>query len=388
MHLSEDVLQEYLDRELSESKFQEVEEHVNDCSRCSDSLAEMRTRANANRSRLDALRPADVPVDDSILFARIQARKNETPARKWRWKPAWAAAIAVVALVASLNSQPVRVWATEFLSLFRVQQIAVIQIDPANLQRLENDLFGSDSHRRMEQLLSDDAQVVERGKLEIVSSANDAARLAGFGVRFPGALPAAPQIKVHPAVDISFSIDVERLQGILDDAGRKDIRIPEDLDGEMIRINVPHSVTALFGKCPDLREAREENQEARKREDFQECKILVQLPSPTVVAPPTLNVAQLGMEMLKLFGLSDEQARQFSESIDWTSTLVVPLPVDHRMKFSEVDVNGVKGNLFVSRQFRDRETPAYNLLWIRDGILYALMGQGTVEEALSIARSI
>lgn len=92
--------------------------------------------------------------------------------------------------------------------------------------------------------------------------------------------------------------------------------------------------------------------------------------------------------MLKLLGLSDEEARKFSESIDWTSTLVVPLPVDHRMQFSEVDVNGVKGNLFIARGLRDREIPAYNLLWIRDGILYALMGQGSEVEAIAIANSI
>lgn len=388
MHLSKDFLQAYLDQELSESEFRNAEQHLHDCAQCNDFFAEIRTRANSNRSRLDVLKPADPVVDGAALFAKLKARQTEMPARKWKSKSAWAAAIAIVALAAGLNFRPVRAWATEFLSLFRVQQIAVIRIDPANLQRLEDDLFGSDSERRIEQLFSDNAQVVERGKLQIVPSANDAARVAGFGVRLPGTLQNAAQIHVHPAVDVSFTIDVERLQGILDDAGRTDIRIPEDLDGEMIRINVPSSVTAFFGKCPDLREeARKENPGAG-RQDFQECKVLAQLPSPTVVAPPNLDLVQLGTEMLKLFGLSDEQARKFSESIDWTSTLVVPLPVDHRMQFLEVDVNGVKGNLFVSRQLHDREIPAYNLLWIRDGILYALMGQGTVEEALSIANSI
>ena len=387
MHLSEDVLQQYLDGELPESESRIAEKHLNECANCGDSLAEMRKRANANHSRLDVLSPVDKPMDGALFYARVMARKSEPPARKWRWKPAWAAAIAISVLVAGLYFRPVRAWATEFLSLFRVQQIAVLQFDPANLRQLEKDFSGSDSERRMEKLLSDDAQVVERGKLEIVSSANDAARIAGFGVRFPGALVPTPQIQVHPAVDISFSVDVERLQAILDDAGRKDIRIPADLDGEMIRIGIPRSVTAFFGKCPDLRE-RKENQKETKREEFKECKILAQLPSPTVVAPPTLNIAQLGTEMLKLFGLTDEQARQFSESIDWTSTLVVPLPVDHRMKFSEVDVNGVKGSMFASRVLREGATPAYRLLWIRDGILYALMGHGTSEEALSIARSI
>jgi hypothetical protein len=388
MHLSEDLLQEYLDQQLSESELHKAEQHLKDCLQCRDFLAEMRTRANANHSRLDVLKPDDVPVDGTRLFAKLRARQTETPARRWKWKPAWAAAFAIAALVAGLGFKPVRAWATEFLSLFRVQQIAVIRIDPANLEHLEDNLFGSDSDRRIEQLFSDDAHVVKHGEPQIVSSANEAARLAGFGIRFPGTLPATSQIRVHPAVDVSFSIDVERLQGILDDAGRSDIRIPENLDGQMIRINIPSSVTAFFGKCPDLKESGKENPRAGRREDFLECMVLAQVPSPTVVAPPTLDVAQLGMEMLKLFGLSDEQARKFSESIDWTSTLVVPLPMDPRMEFLEVDVNGVKGNLFISRKLHDRKIPAYNLLWIRDGILYALMGQGSEVEAIAIANSM
>jgi Domain of unknown function (DUF4367) len=388
MHLSENLLQEYLDHECSESEFQKAEQHLNDCLQCKDSLAEIRARANANHSRLDVLKPADIPVEGTRLFLKLTARQNETPTRKWKWKPAWAAAFVIAALVAGFSFKPVRAWATEFLSLFRVQQIAVIRIDPANLKHLEDNLFGSDSDRRIEQLFSDDAHVVKHGEPQTVSSENEAARLAGFGIRFPGTLPATSQIRVHPAVDISFSIDVERLQGILDDAGRGDIRVPENLDGEMIRIQVPSSVTALFGKCPDLQKARTENQGEMKREDFQQCKILVQVPSPTVVAPPTLDIAQLGMEMLKLFGLTDEQARKFSESIDWTSTLVIPVPIDHRMRFEEVDLNGVKGNLFISRELRGREIPAYNLMWIRDGILYSLMGQGAAEEVIAIANSM
>lgn len=245
MHLSEKLLQEYLDQECSESELQKAEQHLKDCLQCGGLLAEMRARANANHSRLEALKPSDVPVDGTRLFSKLTARQTETHARRWKWKPAWAAAFALAALVAGFSFKPVRAWATEFLSLFRVQEIAVIRIDPANLRHLEDNLFGGDSDRRIEQLFSDDAHVVKHGEPQIVSSANEAARLAGFGIRFPGSLPATSQIRVHPAVDISFRIDVERLQGILDDAGRRDIRIPENLDGQMIRINVPSSVTAF-----------------------------------------------------------------------------------------------------------------------------------------------
>ncbi len=388
MHVSENLLHSYLDHETSEEESNDVQKHLRNCNICREEFARIQKRAEANRQRLDVLLPAEEPADDATLLRRFQERQSDSAMRKSKWKPAWAAGIAIAVLITGISFKPVRVWATEFLSLFRVQQIAVVQIDPANLQALEGGLFGQDSERRIEQLLSDDARVVKHGVPQVVPTANDAARLAGFGIRMPGVLKTSSKIHVHPAVDLSFSIDVERLQAIFDDAGRSDIRIPSDLDGEMIRVNIASSVTAFFGECPDIPLEETDSQKGLQRASYPECKILAQLPTPVIVAPPSLNIAQLGIEMLKLFGFTDEQARKFSESIDWATTLVVPFPMDHRMDVKEVDVDGVKGNLFASHEFGPEEPPAYNLLWIRDGILYSLMGRGTVEEALAIANSL
>jgi hypothetical protein len=220
-----------------------------------------------------------------------------------------------------------------------------------------------------------------------VQNVNEAARLAGFGIRMPTKLEAPSGIHVQPAVDASFEINVEELQNVLDDAGRSDVRIPEDLDGKSIHFNIPASVTTLFGKCPEPQEGREISRRERALQ-FAECKIFVQLPTPVVVAPPSLNATELGTEMLKLFGFTDEQAREFSESIDWTTTLVVPLPLHNNMNVAEVDVDGVKGQLFSSQHHRLKVPDAYNLLWIRDGHLYSLMGRGTADEAIAIANSL
>jgi hypothetical protein len=155
----------------------------------------------------------------------------------------------------------------------------------------------------------------------------------------------------------------------------------------MIRVNVSPSVTAFFGNCPDP-QVTEGSHHRENYKQYADCKILLQVPAPVVVAPPSLNVTELGTQMLKLFGFKEDEARKFSESIDWTTTLVVPLPIDHRMDVTDVDVNGVKGHLFVSRE-HGPETPAvFNLLWIRDGILYSFMGRGNTEDALAFANSL
>jgi hypothetical protein len=337
---------------------------------------------------IDSLAPTDSSPDPHSLLRRIH-ETNEISAKRSRllWKPAWAAVIVIGAFVAGMQFKPVRVWATEFLSLFRVQQIAVVRIDPANLDRLENDLFGRDSERRLEQLFSDQAHVVKHGEARTVSSATDAGRIAGFGVRIPEAVQTISLMQVHPAVDVSLTIDVERLQGILDEAGRSEVHVPKELDGELIRINVPASVTTFFGKCPDFQKSADQS-DRRHAQEYPECRILAQLPSPVVVAPPSLNVTQVGNEMLKLLGFTADQAEKFSKSIDWSSTLVVPIPMDPRMDFSEVSVDGVKGELFQIRKHVRHGTPTYNLVWIRDGILYSLMGYGTGEDAVNIANSM
>ncbi len=283
-----------------------------------------------------------------------------------------------------------RLWASEFLSLFRVQQIQVVQIDPANIERLQNEFFTEQNRPRLEQLFSDSAHVVKRGEPREATEANEAAKAAGFGVRLPSQLAGQPRLHVQPAIDLSFTIDAPRLQSLLEDAGRSDIRIPDDADGKTVNINVPASVTAFYGKCPDPMQMKEQDRRQRpeNRQTYPECKVVAQFPSPTVLAPPSLNVAQLGQAMLQFFGFSPEQAQKFSEQIDWTSTLVLPVPMSRGVSFKDVEVDGAKGTLLTSEAEGPKDTPSYNLLWLRDGILYSAMGHGTADEAMAIANSM
>lgn len=384
MHLSDDDLQMYLDHETSESE--QIKKHLETCATCRENLSQAQQRLESNRSRLDSLNPEIAPEGHALL-ARIQTQNlNDAIPRKSHWRSFLAAAIAIAALTTAFYFQPVRVWAAEFLSLFRVQQVTVLRFDPANLQQLNRGLYGDDSERRIEQLLSDTARIEKHGEPKDVQTVNEAARMAGFGVQMPTSLQPA-RIRVNPGVDAQFDIDVERLQGILDDAGRSDIKIPEEIDGEMIRINVPTMVTTFFGSCPDQQEMSKENRRAQFKK-YKDCKVLVQLPSPTVVAPPSLNVHELATQMMKLLGLKEEEARAFSESIDWATTLVIPIPIDPRVNVTEVNINGAKGYSFIKGEPGTDSEVSYNLLWVRDGIVYSLMGHGTLDESMAIANSI
>jgi hypothetical protein len=388
MHLSEDVLQSYLDHETSEQETEQIRQHLEMCAGCSEGLSQVQQRLESNRSRFNSVSPEMTPHADALL-AQLQTRRliNAIP-KKTNLRSVLAAVLAVAALTTAFYFEPVRVWATEFLSLFRVQQVTVLRFDPANLQQLNHNLNGVDSERRIEQLLSDTVRIAKRGEAKYFQTVNEAARMAGFGIRMPTLLQPSTRIRVHPGIEAQFDIDVKRLQGILDDAGRSDIKIPEEIDGEMIRVNVPASVTTFFGKCPDPEDMTTKTQNRRQFKKYKDCKVLVQLPSPVVVAPPSLNVNELGMQMMKLLGLKEEEARTFSESIDWATTLVIPIPIDPLVKVTEVDINGAKGYSFIKGEPGTDSEVAYNLLWIRDGIVYSLMGHGNADESIAIANSL
>ena len=72
-------------------------------------------------------------------------------------------------------------------------------------------------------------------------------------------------------------------------------------------------------------------------------------------------------------------------TVDWTSTLVVPIP-RNAATYEQVTVDGVTGTL-IQRPADD--APRFALLWVKDGIVYAISGLGTnSEKAIEMANSL
>ncbi|MFN2121517.1 MAG: DUF4367 domain-containing protein, partial [Anaerolineales bacterium] len=108
-------------------------------------------------------------------------------------------------------------------------------------------------------------------------------------------------------------------------------------------------------------------------------------PSPTVDAPPSVDVAQLAQIGLEFTGMTAEQAAAFTQTVDWTSTLVVPIP-KNAATYKQVNVDGVSGYLI---QRPSNDAPQFVVLWIKDGILYSIGGLGTDSaQAIDMANSL
>jgi hypothetical protein len=118
---------------------------------------------------------------------------------------------------------------------------------------------------------------------------------------------------------------------------------------------------------------------------FVDCTRLVQLASPSINAPEGLDIARLGEVFLQLLGMDPDEAARFSQTVDWTTTLVVPIP-RYETSYQEVQVDGVQG-WFIEEAY-SRSDEKYMLVWIKDGVVYALSGPGDQATALAIASSL
>jgi hypothetical protein len=96
------------------------------------------------------------------------------------------------------------------------------------------------------------------------------------------------------------------------------------------------------------------------------CISLAEVPSPSVSAPPEIHPDQIAQVALQFFGMSASDAANLTKTVDWTSTLVLPV-VRRQSSYRQVNVNGNEGVLLRPRY----RQPANNftLMWVGDGIV-------------------
>jgi hypothetical protein len=150
------------------------------------------------------------------------------------------------------------------------------------------------------------------------------------------------------------------------------VNLPDSLDGKTITVEFAGMLEAEYGTCggpgsPD-----------------DPCLSLLQLPNPTFSAPDKLDVEALGRLYLGLLGIPESEIEALSARIDWTTTLVVPLPRTQDLTQTTVMVDGVEATLVHSRH-ADARPSQYLLTWTQGDMVYAIRGTGDPAEALALA---
>ena len=182
-------------------------------------------------------------------------------------------------------------------------------------------------------------------------------------------------------------VDLPKVQALLDELGIVELKLPAELDGAEVSLELPVAVAAAYGTCEVSPEMIREvgGDPDRPIVNLNECVTLTQFPSPEISAPPGLDIARIGQAFLQVLGLTPEEAAQFSQSVDWTTTLVIPIP-RYGTEYQEVMVDGVAGTVIM--QSERSEFPHYLLVWIKDGTVYALTGPGDAQSAVELANSL
>jgi hypothetical protein len=385
MHLNPGEIKAYLDQALPEAGSRRAAEHLEACPPCRAQVEEMRARGGRVSTRLAWLDagqegPLTSPV---VARARLQEKyldkENLPMAQKIfakPYRPAWVLAGVVLVLAIALLFPPVRAAANSFLGLFRIQQITLVPVDSGDLpDRLA-------SSKQLERLMADQGQFEDLGEHQVVADAGQAGQLAGISVRLPASLGEPDRLEVQPGGRMSMTVDLPRIQAVLDEIGRSDIRLPAELNGAEVSVEIPMAVQASYGTCEYRAEEFNPDEPVPPVSD---CTTLLQAASPVINAPPGLDLAQLGQAFLEMMGMPADRAAEFSQTVDWANTLVIPVP-RNLGSFTEVTVDGVAGTLVWDR-YQPGE-PGYMLLWVKDGVVYALSGSGEKDDALEIANSL
>jgi hypothetical protein len=279
--------------------------------------------------------------------------------------------------------------------MLRVQKITVVSIDPTTL--MSGSEPDSRPYKLINQFFADNVVVtMDPGKPEVVAAVTKAAQMTGYPIRIIGNLGAPQRLEVKGETAFQMTVNRDRVETLLDEIGRSDIRIPQSANGALVAVHIPKIVFSMYGNCPVWRRTGDSNLQPRAEELAERkmermadtsntnCTYLVQAPSPTVSVPPDLNMSEIAEAALQLAGMSTAEAHSFCQTVDWSSTLVVPIPRNSSSS-ENVSVDGVEGTLITETLAQGNR---YSLLWTKNGVIHSLMGHGSSSDALTLAASL
>jgi len=324
---------------------------------------------------LHELRREPDPGFARALRERLRGDEDEAPARGFRLVPALASAAGIALVALAFTVPAVRVAAQNALDLFRVRSFTAVEIDQSRLDQLRalHDKVGDDPSM----MVLDQQEVLkEPGKPVDYPSADLAGSAAGLpGLKQPrGPLPSGMRFtkaSVTGEGAARLTLHADKLRKLIELLGLTDVQVPAYLDGQKITVHMPPIVSQEYANGTSH-------------------MTLVEAHSPEVGLPPGADLKQLGEIGLRILGLDAAEARRVAASIDWKSTLVVPVPTTAE-SFRQVEVNGQRG-LLIRCEMPDengkRHRSGAMLMWTEGDRVLAMQSNLPSESILDVAQSL
>ncbi len=277
----------------------------------------------------------------------------------------WFAAAASVAVVGfAFTLPPVQAAAEAFLDFFRVKQFTGVRFDIERLRSLESSGF------RPEAIFGDVEPLTTEPQPVSYATAADAGAAAGIRVRTPAWVPqgySSAEIMGSSEVAARITLNTAGLQALIDALGLADVELPEGLDGEAATVRVPPIVTQRYVNGD--------------RNVF-----VIQARSPDVSFPAGIDLPKLAYAALRVLGMPRDEAYRMSVTIDWRSTLIVPVP-SRAVAYRPINVAGNEG-LLIEGLAHNEDRPGGVLMWSAGDETFAVTGPVSGEELLEIAQTL
>ena len=256
-----------------------------------------------------------------------------------------AVGISAVLVLAGLLAVPqVRALASEFLSIFRVEQFVLVSVDEARLERIREAMKNNMGFEE-----GDENPPIEP---TVVGSVAEAASLAGFNPLTSDL--EVELVQVSAASSETFTPNVDEIRAVYSALDLDPNLIPDNIDGQPFDVSFNPGIGIEY------------------EGEFYTGQML----NPTVNVPDGVDMKVLGKAWLMLLGMSEAEATTMSESIDWATTLVMPIPSGDTT-VQEVTVRGKMGLLMVSED----EGPDHMavVVWQENGYIVIASGRSSVE---------
>jgi hypothetical protein len=298
---------------------------------------------------------------------RERLREVEDPAPRPLWRPLVAVAAALAVLVALFAIPAVRVGAQAMLDMFRVRNFVGVSFNADRLEKLR-------SLKQDNAMMVFDRQkmIQDPGKPSVQPSVGAASAVAGFQVEQPSFLPnglALDTVAVSGEGRAQLGASSAKLRQLLDALGLNDVQVPPNLDTQDISVHM-YPVVAQSYRSEKHRLA------------------LLQSRHPEVSLPAGVDLARMGEIGLRILGMDAYEAHRMAQSIDWRSTLLVPVPTT-ATSFRQVTVKGNSGllvNSTVESDGKKREVGV--LLWTEGERVFALRGTLGGRDLMEVAESV
>ncbi len=289
----------------------------------------------------------------------------------------WFAAAASIAIVGFAFTLPiVQAGAQAFLDFFRVQQFTGVAFDPQRLESLESSGFNPEAIFGSVEPLTTPQDPVS------YATATEAAAAAGIRVRTPAWVPpgySSTGFMASSEQAARITVNTGGLQALLDTLGLADVELPEGLDGQTATVRLWPIVTQTFvNRDPSVTD--------QTGAVVERAVHVIQARSPDVSFPAGLDLSKLAYAGLRVLGMSRDEAYRMSVTIDWRTTLVVPVP-SKAMSYRPINVAGNEG-LLIQGVAAGERYPGGVLMWSAGGETFAVAGAVSGPELLEIAQTL